>query len=74
MARYQKTLWMVDCVKLGRESPALDKPPFPGELGRRIFENVSKDAWAMRKEHAVLLTNQYGLNFADPEVHKLLTD
>ncbi len=49
MARYQKTMWMVECVKLKSELPALDRPPFPGELGQRIFENVSKAAWASGK-------------------------
>ena len=41
MARYQKTVWMVNCVKLGREALALDRPPFGGELGQRIFENLA---------------------------------
>ncbi|TMD00803.1 MAG: Fe(2+)-trafficking protein, partial [Chloroflexi bacterium] len=36
---------MVKCVKLGRELPGLDKPPFPGELGKRIYENISKQAY-----------------------------
>ncbi len=38
---------MVKCVKLGRELPGLDKPPFPGTLGQRIFEHVSKQAYDM---------------------------
>ena len=36
---------MVNCVKLGREAEGLDRPPYPGPLGQRIFENVSKEAW-----------------------------
>ena len=37
----------VKCVKLGREADGLDFPPYPGELGKRIWENVSKEAWKM---------------------------
>ena len=40
---------MVKCVKLGRELPGLDAPPWPGELGQRVFENVSAEAWKMWK-------------------------
>jgi Fe-S cluster biosynthesis and repair protein YggX len=72
MARYQKTVWMVNCVKLGREASALDRPPFPGELGQRVFENVSKEGWQLWKEQQVLLVNHYGLNLADPEAQKFL--
>ena len=73
MARYQKTLWMVQCAKLQRELLALDRPPFPGELGQRIFENISQEAWAQWKDHSVLLINHYGLNLADPEAQQFLT-
>ncbi len=73
MARYQKTIWMVQCAKLNPELPALDLPPFPGELGQRIFENISKEAWAQWKDHSVLLINHYGLNLADPEAQNFLT-
>jgi Fe-S cluster biosynthesis and repair protein YggX len=74
MARYQKTLWMVQCAKLHAELPALDRPPFPGEMGQRIFENISKEAWAQWKDHSVLLINHYGLNLADPEAQQFLTE
>jgi len=74
MPRFQKTLWFVNCVKLGRELPALDRPPFPGELGQRIFENISKDAWAMWQQQSVLIINHYGLNLADPDAQKLLME
>ena len=65
---------MVKCVKLGRELPGLDRPPFPGELGKRIFENVSKDAWAMWREQSVLLINHYGLNMVDPNAQTFLME
>ena len=65
---------MVKCVKLGRELPGLDKPPFPGELGQRIYENVSKEAYDMWPAQSTLIINHYGLNMADPEARKLLRE
>lgn len=64
----------VKCVKLGRELPGLEKPPFPGELGDRIFENVSAEAWQMWLEHQVLLINHYGLVLADPRARQFLME
>jgi Fe-S cluster biosynthesis and repair protein YggX len=63
---------MVHCAKLGRELPGLDRPPFPGPLGKRIYENVSKDAWALWQPQATLIMNHYGLNLADPRAQDLL--
>src|SRR5579862_3901959 len=65
---------MVQCVKLGRELPGLDKPPFPGELGQRIYENVSQQAWDMWPAQSTLIINHYGLNMADPEARKILRE
>lgn len=72
MARRQKTMWVVDCAKLGREAEALDRAPFPGELGQRIFDNISKQAWQMWSEQSVILINHYGLNMADPQANQFL--
>jgi Fe-S cluster biosynthesis and repair protein YggX len=63
---------MVNCVKLGRELPGLEKPPFPGELGQRIYEHVSAEGYALWVPHMTLLINHYGLNPADPETRQLL--
>lgn len=65
---------MVKCVKLGRELPGLDKPPFPGELGQRIYENVSQQAYDMWPAQSTLIINHYGLNMADPDARKLLRE
>lgn len=65
---------MVKCVKLGRELPGLPRPPFPGELGKRVFENVSQQAWQMWQEHSVLLINHYGLNLADKRAQQFLME
>lgn len=63
---------MVDCVKLGRTLPALEKQPFPGPLGERIFNEVSAEAYALWLPHMTTIINHYGLNPADPETRKLL--
>ncbi len=65
---------MVKCVKLGRELPGLDKPPFPGSLGQRIYEHVSKQAYDMWPAQSTLIINHYGLNMADPEARKILRE
>ncbi len=65
---------MVHCVKLGRELPGLEEPPYPGELGQRIFDHVSQQAWEMWKEQQVLLINHYGLVMADPRARAFLRE
>ena len=63
---------MVQCVKLGKELPGLPRPPFPGDLGKRVFENVSQPAWQLWQTQSTLLINHYGLNLRDPEAQKFL--
>ena len=65
---------MVMCAKLKRRLPGLDKPPFSGELGQRIYDNISALAWDMWKRQSVILVNHYGLVGADPEARKWLTE
>jgi Fe-S cluster biosynthesis and repair protein YggX len=65
---------MVHCVKLGRELPGLEKPPFPGPLGQRIYENISQQAYDMWPAQSTLIINHYGLNLADPEARKILRE
>lgn len=65
---------MVFCQKLGRELPGLENPPYPGELGQRIYEHISQAAWEMWMQHAVLIINHYGLSMADPNAQKLLME
>lgn len=65
---------LVNCAKLGRELPGLDKPPFPGELGQRIYDNISADAYALWQPHMTILINHYGLNPADPDTRQILRD
>lgn len=63
---------MVNCVKLGKEAPGLDFPPYPGELGKRIFESVSKEAWQQWMGRQTMLINEYRLNPLDPKARKFI--
>ena len=63
---------MVKCVKLQRELPGLDKPPFNDELGKRIYENVSKEAWGMFREHLKMIINEYRLVLGTEEANKII--
>lgn len=62
----------VQCVVLKREAPGLDRTPYPGELGKRIFENVSKEAWANWLKHQTMLINEYRLTPIEPKARKFL--
>ena len=57
---------MVDCVVLKREAEGLDEPPHPGEIGRRIYENVSKEGWTDWLQRLQMIINENQLNSADP--------
>lgn len=63
---------MVQCVMLKREAPGLDRPPYPGPLGQRIFEHVSREAWARWIQHQIMLINEYRLSPMDPKARKFL--
>jgi Fe-S cluster biosynthesis and repair protein YggX len=52
----------VQCVKLGHEAEAMERPPFKGPLGQRVFDNVSKEAWRQWLEHSKMLINEYRLD------------
>ncbi len=62
----------VNCVKLGREAEGLDRPPYPGELGKRIYENVSREAWQGWIRYQTMLINEHRLTPIDPEHRKFL--
>ena len=62
----------VQCIKLQKEAEGLDFPPYPGELGKRIYENVSKDAWPAWLKHQTMLVNENRLNLADVRARKYL--
>ena len=57
----------VQCIRLGHEAEGLDKPPFKGPLGQRLFENVSKQAWAAWLEHSKMLINEFRLDLTSEQ-------
>jgi Fe-S cluster biosynthesis and repair protein YggX len=63
---------MVTCVKLGEEAEGLDFPPYPGELGKRIWGSVSKPAWQQWLQHQTMLINHHGLSPMDPKARQFL--
>ena len=63
---------MVNCIKLGREAEGLDFPPYPGELGKRLYESVSKEAWAQWQRHQTMLINENRLNPLDAKTRAFL--
>ena len=64
----------VKCIKLGREAEGLDFAPYPGELGKRIYENISKEAWQQWLRHQTMLINENRLALADPHARKYLAE
>jgi Fe-S cluster biosynthesis and repair protein YggX len=63
---------MVKCVKFGRELPGLDEPPWPGELGQRIYDNVSEQAWNLWVEQLKMIMNEFRLNLSNREAQELI--
>ena len=64
----------VNCIKLGQEAEGLDRPPYPGELGQRLYEQVSKPAWAEWLKHQTMLINENRLSPIDPKARKFLEE
>lgn len=64
----------VQCIKLGKELEGMDFPPYPGELGKRIYQQVSKEAWAAWLKQQTMLVNENRLSLADPAARKYLSE
>jgi Fe-S cluster biosynthesis and repair protein YggX len=62
----------IKCVKLGKEAEGLDFPTYPGELGKKVYENVSKEAWRLWLNHQTMLMNEYRLSPMDPKARKFI--
>ncbi|MEI6669655.1 MAG: oxidative damage protection protein [Acidobacteriota bacterium] len=62
----------VKCVKLGKDLPGLDAAPWPGELGQRVFENVSAEGWKMWEERMKMILNEYRLLPFQKEAQELV--
>jgi Fe-S cluster biosynthesis and repair protein YggX len=63
---------IVHCVKLHQDLPGLDAPPWPGELGQRIYEQVSAEAWRMWEERMKMILNEYRLMPWQKEAQELV--
>ena len=63
---------MVQCIRLKKEAEGLDFPPQPGDLGKRIYENVSGEAWQRWLKHQTMLINEYRLTPYEPKARKYL--
>lgn len=64
----------VHCIVLDTEAEGLERPPYPGDLGQRIFDNVSKAAWQQWLNHQTMLINEYRLSPIDPAARKFLEE
>ncbi len=65
---------MVQCVKLNKEAEGLEYMPYPGELGQKIYDNVSQEGWQMWVGHQTMLMNEYRLTPVDPKARKFLEE
>ena len=64
----------VHCVKLNKEADGLNAVTYPGELGKRIYEQVSQEAWQMWLSHQTMLINEYRLTPIEPKAREFLED
>jgi len=64
----------VQCVKLKKELPALEEPPIPGDLGKKIHEQVSAEAWRLFEEHFIMVTNELRLDLMDDSTNQIFFD
>jgi len=65
---------MVNCVKLAQEAEGLKVPPYPGKLGKKIYENISAEAWQIWQKHQTMLINEYRLSPANQKDRKMLEE
>ncbi len=63
---------IVFCEKLQQELEGFDAPPYPGKIGQRVFEHISKKAWADWIAHQTMLINEYRLSLIDPKSREFL--
>jgi Fe-S cluster biosynthesis and repair protein YggX len=63
---------IVECVVLGTKAEGLDRPPYPGPLGQRVYEHVSKQAWQKWLGHQTMLINEYRLSPLEPKARQFL--
>ncbi|MCX8744362.1 oxidative damage protection protein [Snodgrassella sp. B3882] len=64
---------MVHCIKLGKEAPGMKFPPLPNELGKRIYDNVSQEAWDGWLRYQTMIINENRLSLADPRAREYIS-
>lgn len=64
---------MIQCSKLNREAEGFDQPPFPGEMGNKIYEHISKEAFQLWINHQTMLINEHRLSMLDAKARAFLT-
>lgn len=64
---------MVNCIKLGKEAPGMKFPPLPNELGKRIYDNVSQEAWDGWLRYQTMIINENRLSLADPRAREYIS-
>lgn len=65
---------MVHCAKLGQELEGLERPPYPGEVGQRIYDNISQEAWKEWLRQQTILINEHRLSVIDPKAREFLEE
>lgn len=63
---------MIHCVKLNKMAEGLDTPPVGGEIGQKIFESISKEAWQLWLARQTMVINEYRLSMIDPKARAML--
>lgn len=63
---------MIHCIKLNTEAQGLDRPPLPGDIGQKIYDSISAQAWSMWQTHQTMLINEYRLSMLDPKSRQFL--
>lgn len=63
---------MVECVKLKKLAEGFENPPYPGDLGKKVYEHISKEAWQLWLAHQTMLINEYRLSTMDPKAREFL--
>lgn len=65
---------MVQCAKLGKELEGISYKPFDNELGQKIYDTISQDAWKLWLEHSKMLVNEYRLDLTSPRGTQILLE
>jgi Fe-S cluster biosynthesis and repair protein YggX len=65
---------IVHCLKLGKDLPGMPYKPFDNDLGQKIYDNISMDAWRMWLEHSKMVVNEYRLDLTSPRAQQILLE